>query len=87
MRNLLKFNTARRIVQLLSFICLSATVFELGTQPLLLPVLWTWGLKPNVGGDAFTALQFILSGWNATAAVFPWLAVASFLVVGILIGK
>lgn len=87
MGNLLRFNTARRIVQLLSFICLSAIVFELGTQPLLLPVLWTWGLKQNVAGDAFTALQFVFSGWNATSVVFPWLAVASFLIVGVLIGK
>ncbi|MEM2103456.1 MAG: 4Fe-4S binding protein [Candidatus Bathyarchaeia archaeon] len=38
-------------------------------------------------GDAFTALQLMLSGWQQVAPVFPWLAVASFLVVGVLVGK
>jgi len=81
-QGLLKFNTPRRIVQFLSFIFFSAIVFNLGALPLLLPVLWTWGLQPNTVGDAFTAIQFMLHD-----AVFPWLAVASFLIVGILIGK
>jgi polyferredoxin len=66
---------------------LSAIVFNLGALPVLLPVLWTWGLNPNTAGDAFTAIQLQLSGWNAATVVFPWLAVASFLIVGILIGK
>jgi ferredoxin-type protein NapH len=57
-------------------------VFNLGSLPLLLPVLWTWGIEPNTVGDAFTALQFML--YNV---VFPWLAIASFLIVGILLGK
>lgn len=86
-QKLLKYNTLRRIVQFLSFIFLSAIVFNLGALPLLLPVLWTWGLPQNTGGDAFTALQLMLSGWNASYFVFPWLAVASFLLVGILLGK
>jgi len=86
-QKLLKFNTARRIVQFLSFIFLSAIIFNLGSLPVLLPVLWTWGLNQNTAGDAFTAIQLQLSGWNAASVVFPWLAVASFLIVGILIGK
>jgi polyferredoxin len=86
-QKLLKFNTPRRIVQFLSFIFLSAIIFNLGTLPILLPVLWTWGLNLNVAGDAFTAIQLQLSGWNFTGVVFPWLAIASFLIVGILIGK
>jgi len=81
-QKLLKFNTFRRIVQFLSFIFFSAVVFNLGSLPLLLPVLWTWGIEPNTVGDAFTALQFMLFN-----VVFPWLAIASFLVVGILLGK
>jgi len=81
-QKLLKFNTFRRIVQFLSFIFFSAMVFNLGSLPLLLPVLWTWGIEPNTVGDAFTALQFML--YNV---VFPWLAIASFLIVGILLGK
>jgi len=81
-QKLLKFNTFRRIVQFLSFIFFSAIVFNLGSLPLLFPVLWTWGIEPNTVGDAFTALQFML--YNV---VFPSLAIASFLIVGILLGK
>jgi polyferredoxin len=88
---LLKFNTPRRIVQFVSFIFFSAIVFNLGALSLLLPVLWTWGLQQNTAGDAFTAFQFLSSGWpreNPVAfAVFPWLALASFLITGVLIGK
>jgi len=81
-QRLLKFNTLRRVVQFLSFIFFSAIIFNLGSLALLLPVLWTWGIEPNTVGDAFTALQFML--YNA---VFPWLAIASFLIIGILLGK
>ena len=86
-QKLLKYNTLRRIVQFLSFIFLSAIIFNLGALPILLPVLWTWGLNQNFAGDAYTAIQLQLSGWNFTGVVFPWLAIASFLIVGILIGK
>jgi len=79
---LLKYNTFRRIAQFLSFTFFSAIIFNLGALPLLFPVLWTWGLQQNTAGDAFTALQFALYD-----AVFPWLALASFLIVGVLIGK
>jgi len=48
----------------------------------LLPVLWTWGLEQNTVGDAFTALQLMFYD-----VVFPWFAMASFLVVGVLVGK
>jgi len=81
-QNLLKFNIPRRIVQFLSFIFFSAIIFNLGALPLLVPVLWTWGINPNTVGDAFTALQLMFYD-----VVFPWLAIASFLMVGILIGK
>jgi polyferredoxin len=81
-QKILKFNTPRRVVQFLSFIFFSAIIFNLGSLPLLFPVLWTWGLQQNTVGDAFTAIQFLFYG-----AVFPWLAIASFLTVGILIGK
>lgn len=86
-KKLMKNNTARRIIQFLSFVFFSAIIFNLGSLPLLLPVLWTWGLQQNTVGDAFTALQLMLSGWQQSAPVFPWLAIASFLLVGILIGK
>ncbi len=79
---LLRYNTPRRIVQVLSFILFSAAIFSLGSLPLVLPVLWTWGQQPNIVGDAFTAIQLWLY-----QGVFPWIALASFLVVGVLIGR
>lgn len=85
-RRLLKYNTPRRVVQFLSFIFFSSIVFSLGALPLLFPVLWTWGFKANSVGDAFTAIQLMLSGWNSVV-IFPWIGIASFLIVGILIGK
>jgi ferredoxin-type protein NapH len=85
-QRLLKYNTPRRVVQLLSFIFFSSIIFNLGVLPLLFPVLWTWGLKLTSVGDGFTAIQLMFSGWNASA-VFPWVAIASFLVTGVLIGK
>lgn len=85
-QRLVKYNTPRRVVQLLSFIFFSSVVFSLGALPLLFPVLWTWGLKANSVGDAFTAMQLMFSGWNASV-VFPFVGLASFLIVGVLIGK
>ncbi|MDH7564209.1 MAG: 4Fe-4S binding protein [Candidatus Bathyarchaeota archaeon] len=81
-QELQKYNTYRRIVQFLSFIFFSAVVFNLGSLPLLLPVLWTRGLEQNTVGDALTAIQL---GFYEVA--FPWLALASFLITGVLIGK
>ena len=81
-RSLLKFNTLRRIIQFLSFLFFSAMIFNMVPQPLLLPVLWTWGFQSNIVGDAFTAMQLMFYD-----TVFPWLALASFLITGILVGK
>lgn len=81
-RFLLRFRTPRTISQFISFVFFSAIIFNLGVLPFLLPVLWTWGLPQNTVGDAFTAIQ--LTFYNG---VFPWLAFASFLITGILIGK
>lgn len=86
-QSLLKFNTIRRVVQFLSFIFFSAVVFNLAVLPILLPIMWTWGLQQNSVGDAFTAIQLMLSGWNDFGPAFPWLAVASFLTIGIIFGK
>ncbi len=79
---LLRFNTPRRIVQFLAFLFFSVIVFNVVALPLLLPVLWTWGLQPNTVGDAFTAIQFLFYDTD-----FPWFAFASFLIVGVLLGK
>jgi polyferredoxin len=95
--SLLKYNTPRRIVQFLSFIFFSAIVSSLGSLPLVFPVLWTQGLGTGLGsgavgnntaGDAFTNIQLTLGGWTTDLhPFFPWLGVASFIVVGVLIGK
>jgi polyferredoxin len=66
---------------------LSVVVFNVGTLPMLLPVLWTWGLSQNTVGDAFTAAQLALGGWKDVYFAFPWLALASFFVTGIIVGK
>ena len=86
-KRLVKYNTPRRVVQLFSFILFSGIIFNLGVLAVLFPVLWTWGLKTNTVGDAFTAIQLMLSGWNLAYVVFPWIGLASFLIVGVLVGK
>ena len=87
-QRLLKINTLRTVIQFISFLFFSAVIFNINPLPLLLPVLWTWGLSQNIVGDAFTALQLMFSGWEQnTLTVFPWFAIASFLIVGVLIGK
>ncbi len=86
-QKLFKYNTPRRISQILSFIFFSAIIFNLGSLPFLLPVLWTWGLSQNTAGDAFTAIQLALGNWKNLYFAFPWLAMASFLLAGVIIGK
>jgi polyferredoxin len=86
-QRLVKYNTPRRVVQFLSFIFFSSAVFSVGALPLLFPVLWTWGQKLNAVGDAFTAMQLMPTGWNGSSIIFPWVGLASFLIVGVLIGK
>jgi polyferredoxin len=80
--SLLKFNTFRKLIQLLSFIFFSVAIFNLPPSLLSLPILWTWGFQKNFVGDALTAVQFMFYD-----VVFPWLALASFLIVGVLIGR
>ncbi|MGC9345942.1 MAG: 4Fe-4S binding protein [Candidatus Bathyarchaeales archaeon] len=80
-QDLFKFNTLRRIVQFLSFILFSAIVFNL-SEPPLLPILWTVRTPQYLVIDAFTALQVTFY-----YPAFPWLAMASFLIIGILLGK
>jgi polyferredoxin len=84
---LLTYNTPRRVVQLLSFLVFSTIILNLGVLPLVLPVLWTAGLKGTSIGDAFTIMQLMFSGYSMTTTLFPWIALASFLIVGVLIGR
>jgi len=77
-----KINTFRRIVQFISFILFCAGIFGLTAFFFPLPILWTWSFKWNVVGGAYTALQLML--YNVT---FPWLPLASFLIIGIVLGR
>lgn len=86
-KRLLRISTLRMVVQLLFFIFFSIAILNLGSLPLLLPIMWTWGLQQNTVGDAFTAIQLMSSGWQQPNQIFPWLAIASFLIVGVLVGK
>ncbi|MCJ7470039.1 4Fe-4S binding protein [Candidatus Bathyarchaeota archaeon] len=82
-----RYGTWRLIIQFLSFLFFSAIIFNLGVLSLLLPVMWTWALPQNTVGDAFTAVQLTFSGWRGLAVAFPFLAFASFVLAGMLIGK
>jgi polyferredoxin len=86
-KRLLKINTLRLVIQFFFLILFGATIFGSRSPPLLLPVMWTWGYQQNIVGDAFTALQLMSSGWQQPSQVFPWLAIASFLLAGILTGR
>jgi ferredoxin-type protein NapH len=77
-----RIQTARRIVQVLSFLLFVAVVFGLGPFPVVLPVMFTLGLQQQALGDAFAMLQVMLS-----EAVFPWIPLASFFLVAALLGR
>jgi ferredoxin-type protein NapH len=77
-----RIQTARRIVQFLSFLLFVAVVFGLGPFPVVLPVMFTLGLQQQAMGDAFAMLQVMLS-----EAVFPWIPLASFFLVAALLGR
>jgi len=79
---LLKIDTARRIIQFLSFLLFCGTIFGLATIPLMLPVMWTLGTSQKTVGDAFAALQ-----WMFYDLVFPWIPLASFLIAAVLLGR
>ena len=78
---LLKFRTPRRIAQFTSFIFFSAVFFSV-SEPLPVPILWTARTPGYFALDALTALQVTFS-----QPAFPWFAIASVLIMGILLGK
>ncbi|MDH5461762.1 MAG: 4Fe-4S binding protein [Candidatus Bathyarchaeota archaeon] len=77
-----RIETARKAVQLISFVLFSATVFGLGPWSIVLPVVHSLGTPEKTIGDAFTVLQKMLY-----EAVFPWLPLASFLLIAIVLGR
>ncbi len=77
-----RIETARKIVQLLSFMLFVAVLFGLGPFPVVLPVVFTLGLQQQAIGDALAMLQVMLSN-----LIFPWTPLASFLIVAAFLGR
>jgi polyferredoxin len=79
---LLKFQTARIIVQLVLFVLFNAVFLGLGPWPILLPVTGLLGVPSKTVGDAFGALQYML--YLLTP---PLLALASIFASSVLVGR
>jgi len=77
-----RIETARKIVQLLSFVSVSAAVFGLGPWSIVLPIVHSLGSPQKTVGDAFTVLQRMLY-----EQVFPWLPIASFVLIAVVLGR
>ncbi len=77
-----RIETARKITQFLSIILFNAGLFGVGSWPILLPVMYTLGIQQKTVGDAFAMLQ-----WMLHDLVFPWLPLASFLLVAVFLGR
>ncbi|HKZ95165.1 MAG TPA: 4Fe-4S binding protein [Candidatus Bathyarchaeia archaeon] len=81
-KRLLRFQTARVIVQLFLFFLFNAVFLGLGPWPILLPVTGLLGVPTKTMGDAFGALQYMLY-----LLIPPWLAIASIFVASVLVGR
>jgi polyferredoxin len=79
---LLRFQTPRWVSQLFFFFLLNAIIFGVAPFPVVLPVLHSSGTPQKAFGDAFAAMQEQLY-----QAVFPWLPLASFLLVAVFLGR
>ncbi len=81
-RTILRIETARKIIQFCFFVLFNAVIFGLGPWPIVLPVVHSLGVPQKTVGDAFAMLQ-----WMLHDLVFPWLPLASFLLVGVFLGR
>ena len=81
-RAVFRIRTLRIIIQFVFFLLFNAVLFGFEPIPLLLPVLQSSGNPARTVGDAFAAMQHLL--WEPS---FPWLPLASFLVVVVLLGR
>jgi len=81
-RAVVRIRTLRIISLIVFFVLFNAVLLGLEPLPLLLPVLQSLGNPATTVGDAFATLQYML--WEPT---FPWLPLASFLVVAVLLGR
>jgi polyferredoxin len=77
-----RIRTLRIISLLVFFLLLNGGLFGFEPVPLLLPVLQSLGNPQATVGDAFATMQYML--YEAT---FPWLSIASFLLVAVLFGR
>jgi ferredoxin-type protein NapH len=81
-KRLFRIETARKLVQLFCFLILNAVIFGWAPTPISLPILNGLGSPQKTVGDAFATLQLMLYD-----AVFPWLPIASFLLIAIVFGR
>lgn len=81
-KKVLRFQTLRWISQLTFFLLLNAIIFGVAPLPIVLPVLHGAGTPQKTVGDAFAAIQQLLY-----EAVFPWLPLAAFFIIAILLGR
>jgi len=79
---ILKFQTARIVVQLVLFVLFNAVFFGFGPWPLLLPVTGLLGVPSKTVGDALGALQYMLNLLTP-----PLLALASIFAASVLVGR
>jgi len=79
---LLKFRTARIIVQILLFFLFNAVFLGFGPWPILLPITGLLGVSSKTVGEAFGALQYMIY-----LLIPPWLALASIFVASVLVGR
>jgi len=81
-RAIFRIRTLRIISQFVFFLLFNAVLFGFEALPLLLPVLQSLGAPSKTVGDAFAAMQYML--YQTT---FPWLPLASFLIIAVLLGR
>lgn len=81
-RSLLRIRTLRLLSLTIFFVLLNAALFGFQPLPILLPVLQSIGNPATIAGDSLAALQYML--WELT---FPWLPLASILLVAVLMGR
>jgi len=81
-RAVFRIRTLRIASLIIFFVLFNAALFGFEPLPLILPVLQSLGNPAKTVGDAFATMQYML--WEPT---FPWLPIASFLIVAVLLGR
>jgi len=81
-KRLLRFQTARIIMQVLLFFVFNAVFLGLGPWPILLPITGLLGVPSKTVGEALGSLQYMLY-----LLIPPWLALASIFIASVLVGR